>query len=327
MGCGPMLMCAALWAGAPDATDLSTPLHGRVTVDYRALPLAAVLQDLGKRCGVRFECRSALLEGLDLVNYQDRDQEAGRVATRILRPRGLNIRQSGDGSVTVYRLDQFDEFKVKREGPFEFAQKPRVTRDGDKVTITFTSKASCDATVAIENTEGQIVRHLASGVLGKNAPAPFKKNSKAQTLVWDGKDDAGKYVDDKDSITVRVSLGLKPRFERTLFWSPKKRSTVHTPLVAASPEGVYVYDGGAVDHLRLFSHDGEYVRTAYPFPAASVGKIEGLRRHAFPHDGKTLPLKGGFHQATLLPGGSNYNIKNYGDGGRAGNNSGYPAWL
>jgi len=211
-----------------------------------------------------------------------------------------------------------DELKIKREQVFEFAQKPRVTRDGDKVTITFTSKASCDATVAIENTEGQIVRHLASGVLGKNAPAPFKKNSKAQTLVWDGKDDAGKYVDDKDSITVRVSLGLKPRFERTLFWSPKKRSTVHTPLVAASPEGVYVYDGGAVDHLRLFSHDGEYVRTAYPFPAASVGKIEGLRRHAFPHDGKTLPLKGGFHQATLLPGGSNYNIKSYGDGGKAG---------
>jgi NHL repeat-containing protein len=201
---------------------------------------------------------------------------------------------------------EIDEFKVKREQVFEFAKKPVVTRDGDKVTIAFTSKAYCDATVAIEDADRKIVRHLASGVLGKNAPAPFKKNSKTQTLVWDGKDDEGKYVDDKDNITVRVSLGLKPQFERTLFWSPHKRVTSWgsslAPLMAATPEGVYVYDRAVFDHVRLYDHKGDYVRTVYPFPRDKVGRAVGIRRHTFPHDGQTLPLKAGFYQSTLLHG-------------------------
>ena len=37
----------------------------------------------------------------------------------------------------------------------------------------------------------------------------------------------------------------------------------------ATPEGVYVYDGRVFDHVRLFDHDGNYVRTIYPFPATS----------------------------------------------------------
>src|SRR5262245_20212712 len=110
-----------------------------------------------------------------------------------------------------------DEFRVKREEVFEFAQKPRVTRAGDRVEIAFAARGACDATVAIEDAAGKIIRHLASGVLGPNAPEPFQKNSLSQTIVWDGKDDQDRYVDDKESCLVRVSLGLKPEFERTLF--------------------------------------------------------------------------------------------------------------
>ena len=51
-----------------------------------------------------------------------------------------------------------DEFKVKREEVFEFAQKPAVTRSGDRVEIAFESKGFCDATVAIENSDGKIIR-------------------------------------------------------------------------------------------------------------------------------------------------------------------------
>jgi len=214
-----------------------------------------------------------------------------------------------------------DEFKVKRCGPFEFAQKPAVTRNGDQVTITFTSKAYCDATVAIENADGRIRRHLASGVLGKNAPPPFQKDSLRQTIVWDGKDDRGRYVDDKDALTVRVSLGLRPQFERTLFWSPKKRiAPGNRPLFAAAPEGVYVFEGGGVDHIRLFDHDGNYVRTVYPFPPdrsspaakegpaalqAALAKVQGLRWMTFPQDGRVLPVWQGLVQATLFTSGSN----------------------
>ncbi len=197
-----------------------------------------------------------------------------------------------------------DEFKVKREPVFEFTEKPKVTRDGDKVTISFASKGYCDATVAIENADSRIVRHLASGVLGVNAPSPFQKNALEQTIVWDGKDDQGKYVDDKDALTVRVSLGLKPQFERSLFWSPHKRMSNACPLLAATEEGVFVWEGRGVDHVRLFDHNGDYVRTVYPFPADKLGKVLGLEKRVFPQDGRELPLKRGFVQASLLTSGT-----------------------
>ena len=97
-----------------------------------------------------------------------------------------------------------NEFQVKRQEVFEFAEKPRIARDGDKVTITFASKAFCDATVAIEDASGKILRHLVSGVLGPNAPAPLQKDSLRQSIVWDSKDDQGRYVDDLAGLTVRV---------------------------------------------------------------------------------------------------------------------------
>jgi hypothetical protein len=54
-----------------------------------------------------------------------------------------------------------DEFKVKRQEVYEFTERPAITRDGDKVTIRFASKAFCDATVAIEDADG---KPLADGV-------------------------------------------------------------------------------------------------------------------------------------------------------------------
>ena len=227
------------------------------------------------------------------------------------------------------------EWKVKREGParagraggpeapraFEFAQKPAVTREGDRVTIAFETQGFCDVTMAVEDPDGRIVRHLASGVLGPTAPEPFQKNSKKQAIVWDGKDDCGRYVDEKDNLTIRVSLGLKPQFERTLFWSPKKRiSPGNVPNFAAAPEGVYIHEGGGVDHIRLFTHAGEYVRTVYPFPPdrslpgamegpaalkAALSKVQGLSWMTFPQDGLVLPVWRGLVQATLFTSGNN----------------------
>ena len=203
-----------------------------------------------------------------------------------------------------------DEFRVKREQVFEFAQRPQVTRRGDRVEVRFETKGLCDVTVAVEEAGGKIVRHLACGVLGANAPAPFQSapahaNARKQVVVWDGKDDFGAYVDDKDRITIRVSLGLNPRFERTLFWSPQKRVSVFPPLVAPAPEGVYVFEGMGADHLRLFDHQGNYVRTVYPFPAAKVERVAGLSWFAFPQDNARLPLKVGHYQSTLFQSGDN----------------------
>ncbi len=204
------------------------------------------------------------------------------------------------------RAAGFEELKIKREAVFEFASKPSVTCEDDRVTIAFETKGFCDCTIAIENDAGKIVRHLVSGVLGANAPAPFIKGTKRQSIVWDGKDDQGRYVDNKDTHTVRVSLGLKPRFERSLFWSPHKQMQLTGyPLVSAQPEGVYVYEGQGADYLRLYSHQGKYLRTIYPFPAEKLKDVKGLTWHTFKADGARFPLKHPTYDCTLLTSGKN----------------------
>ncbi len=201
---------------------------------------------------------------------------------------------------SLMAADAANEMSVKRQEVFEFVQKPVVTGTETETRITFESKAFCDATVAIEDAKSNIVRHLASGVLGANAPAPFQKNQLKQELIWDGKDDQGEYLKNRAEYNVRVSLGLKPQFERTLFWSPKKRLGFSCPVLRVAPEGLYVAESCEVDQVRLFDHKGQYVRTVYPFPADKISAVQGLQTHTFIQDGKTLPLKRGYTQATLL---------------------------
>jgi hypothetical protein len=219
--------------------------------------------------------------------------------------------------VSVRAASDLDEFRVKRESVFAFAQKPTVTRRGDRIEMRFETKGLCDVTVAVEDASGKIIRHLASGVLGPNAPGPFQKGSKSQVLVWDGKNDQDAYVDDKDALVVRVSLGLKPQFERRLFWSPYKRLADYPPLICARPEGVYVFEGRGTDHLRLYDHDGRYVRTVYPFPAAALDRVVGLERQTVVQTGQSLPRKLGYQQATLLTSGNSALVRDstmFGDG-------------
>ncbi|MEX0702355.1 MAG: hypothetical protein WD069_09695 [Planctomycetales bacterium] len=207
-----------------------------------------------------------------------------------------------------------DEFRVKRAAVFEFAREPAIELSGDQVTVSFAAKAACDVTVAVEDREGNIVRHLACGVLGPNAPEPFAKDSLEQRLVWDGKDDRGRYIDDRSEHVVRVSLGLKPAFERSLLWEPRRRLgsweggtpfiNMPAPLMQATEDGIYVFEGRGVDQLRVFDRDGEYVHTVYPFPADRIDDVIGLDYQTYPQDGKSLPHKRGFLQSTLLSSGA-----------------------
>ncbi len=204
------------------------------------------------------------------------------------------------------RAADADEFRVKREPIFEFAQKPAVTREGDRVTVAFETKGWCDVTVAVEDAKGRIIRHMVSGVLGPKAPPPLQPNTKKQVLVWDGKDDREAYVDDKESCTVRVSLGLRPRLEKILYWSPYKRIAEAAPAMAANEEGVVVCEGAGVDFIRMYDHDGNYLRTIYPFPAAKLGEVKGLDWKEVPH-GFKVPWKQSLYQQTLLTSGDNCN--------------------
>jgi hypothetical protein len=209
---------------------------------------------------------------------------------------------------TFWLSTEAEDYKIDRAEVFEFTRKPTLSRQDDRVTIRFASKAFCDATVVIEQKDGTILRHLASGCLGPNAPAPFQKNSLEQTVAWDGKNNLGKYVDDLSDVRVRVSLGLKPQFERTLYWHPKKRiGNRRNPRCVARPEGVYVYEGEGIESVRLFGHDGKYIRTVYPFPADKLKDVNGLDWLTFA-DGYTVPKHRGFWECTYLSGGTGYDI-------------------
>ncbi len=197
------------------------------------------------------------------------------------------------------------EWRVKREAVFEFARRPRVARRGDRFIIEFEAKGLCDATVAVEDAKGGIVRHLASGVLGPSAPPPLRAGSRKQTLVWDGKDDRGRYVDDPSRLAVRVSLGLRPQYEQSLNEAPMKLPAYRSGpgKVSATKRGVYYFTFGAgVSFLRLLDHDGDYVRTIYPFPAGKLPEVRGLIHRRFPQTGEPVPVKWGLNQNTFLTG-------------------------
>lgn len=198
-----------------------------------------------------------------------------------------------------------EEFKEKREQIFEFLEKPKLSRDGDKITIIFETKSLCDVTIAIEHGSGKVVRNLVSGVLGANAPEPLKKNSKKQVIVWDGKSDDGNYIDDKENCFIRVSLGLKPQFERNLFHSNYKLWGRNQPIISAAPEGVYVFEGDNLDSIKLYDHKGNYLHTVYPFPSNKIDQVKGLRWHNAIQDGAKIPFKEGFYQSTFFTSGYN----------------------
>lgn len=167
----------------------------------------------------------------------------------------------------------------KREQVYEFTEKPKVRKDGNKWLITFTSKSYCDATVAILDEKGKIIRHLASGVLGKNAPYPFQQNSLRQKLEWDGEDDRGIVVsaDVLKNCKVKVSLGLHAKFERDLlgspydvggrmceFWTSTDKDGNLYIVTVLKKRGVLVG--------RVFDKDGNYVRTFWPLSAKELEK-------------------------------------------------------
>ena len=157
----------------------------------------------------------------------------------------------------------------EREEVYVFTEKPKVERQGDKWIITFASKAACDATVSILDKDGKIIRHLASGVLGVNAPHPFQQNSLSQKIEWDGLADNFARVETA-GCTVRVSLGLKADYDRDLAWVPAR--------------GTYI------------EKEGEYFRTVFPPPAETPPELMGqlTSRLATTTWGEKIPVGGWF---------------------------------
>jgi hypothetical protein len=70
---------------------------------------------------------------------------------------------------------------VQRQEVFEFAKKPSVRLvSKDRYEITFAAKGACDVAIGIIDEKGTVIRHLAAGVLGPNAPKPLQKGTLSQ---------------------------------------------------------------------------------------------------------------------------------------------------
>lgn len=199
---------------------------------------------------------------------------------------------------------ELEEFKVKRKEVFEFTQAPKIEKNGDNFTISFAVKDFCDVTVVIENSAGKILRHLASGVLGSNPPKPFTPNSLEQKLIWDSKNDEGKYIDAISDCNIRVSLGLKPVFEKRLYSTPYKRISNNAPILAVDEKGIYSFEGQGLEFIKQYDHSGNYIKTIYPFPANKIKDVKGLKYFKSLKDGKMYPQKLGYNQATFLTSGT-----------------------
>jgi len=156
----------------------------------------------------------------------------------------------------------------EREPAGAFAREPSVRKQGESWLIDFAVRTPCDATVALVGPDGKIVRHLAGGVLGANAPEPFRAGSLEQSLTWDRRDDAGRRVP-PGRYMARVSLGLRPVLDKCYGPDHTLLGVVHG--LAVSPNGeLYVLGEEGRDCrdpvVRVFSRAGEYVRTILPRP-------------------------------------------------------------
>jgi hypothetical protein len=155
-----------------------------------------------------------------------------------------------------------------------FVGAPSARAVGDAVEIRFAVSGATDVEVAILDGAGKVVRHLAAGVLGgKTPPPPPLKPGLAQELVWDGKDDAGEPAAG-GPFRVRVSAGLRPRFDGFLLHNPDACGPVGA--LAVGPGGqVYVFHHDPTElpshwgskKIKILSRDGRHVRALTPFPA------------------------------------------------------------
>ncbi|MDD4889973.1 MAG: hypothetical protein PHU85_08575, partial [Phycisphaerae bacterium] len=193
----------------------------------------------------------------------------------------------------------------------KFAAAPKAEAAGDKVKISFALSAPSDVEVAVVDGGGKVVRHLAAGLLGKNAPEPFKKDSLAQEIPWDRKDDTGKPAAG-GGLKVRVTAGLKPRLDKYAGFDGNCLPGIVGLAVGAGGELFVLmsesFRGGT--DMRVLDKNGKYLRTIIPYAAntpkdrmAGVGmlEVEGERLPLI-HNAlarTNYPLINGMHHQTM----------------------------
>jgi DNA-binding beta-propeller fold protein YncE len=198
-----------------------------------------------------------------------------------------------------------------------FTAKPVAKKDGDGCRIAFTVSAPTDVEVAILDAGGAVVRHLAAGQLGPNAPEPFQKNALDQAIAWDGRDDAGKQVSvgatvatplnaapsTPGPLAVRVRIGSAPALDRIAGWDGATLGSSVAGMVVGKGGELFVLDsdrGWGRAGMRVFDKDGKYLRTIAPY-AANTPTNRTASTFALEIDGEHFPTVFNAHCGNLLP--------------------------
>ncbi|MCX8107240.1 MAG: hypothetical protein N3G20_00385, partial [Verrucomicrobiae bacterium] len=201
------------------------------------------------------------------------------------------------------------QFGIAREWEPAFVTRPKAVAEGEKSCITFAVNRETDVAVQIEDAKGRVVRHLVAGMLGPKPPPPLQAGVLEQSLLWDYRDDLGRPVDrTAGPFVVRVSLGMRPMFEKMLAYDPTHLESVRG--LACGPDGsLYVFDTFGETHPRdgstvckVFSRDGKYLRTILPYPASLPDeKLKGVKRVELP-GGSKVPFIYQFETRSFLKG-------------------------
>jgi hypothetical protein len=188
-----------------------------------------------------------------------------------------------------------------------FTKPPTVQTSGDKTRITFAVSEPTDAAVFIEDAKGNIVRHLAAGVLGENPPPPFQPRSLEQSLRWDGKADYGRPAG-AGPFRVRVALALHADRAEPIMHDSQCLGRIRA-LAVGDDGALYVLDtfGGNVpnwDGWRLIALDrrGAYRRTLLPPPAdTSRDQWHALGAATVDLDGLVSPVYASVPHRSFFP--------------------------
>jgi len=161
-----------------------------------------------------------------------------------------------------------------------FAKPPTAVREDAGLRISFATSAPVDCAVWIEDRTGRTVRHLAAGMLGANAPAPLAAGKLEQSLLWDGKDDAGRQVllppstiNPPPGFVARVGLGLSARFDRVIGSDPQWLGNIWALAVGKDGE-LFAYCSRGI---CVLDREGRYLRQIVPAPAGmGPERLKGL---------------------------------------------------
>ncbi|HUV38183.1 MAG TPA: hypothetical protein VMY39_01145, partial [Planctomycetota bacterium] len=145
---------------------------------------------------------------------------------------------------------------------------PTVGKTDAGCEISFTLAAPTDVTVHIVDREGNVVRHLAAGMVGlERAASPFKPKSLAQTIPWDGKTDGGAPA--PAGCKARLSVGMRVTFDRFILWEPDAFAPDGGDLVVAGPNDTYYICQSRGTYcrstVRVLNGDGKFVREFWPY--------------------------------------------------------------